>query len=95
MGTVDITVSVADDWTYLGNTTTIFGNITDSVLGTLVTGNDSIIFAQLVTSDGGLFDLSSGLFTIHLEAIAYYNRTYVIAIWSLRCPNIRRLWCVR
>ena len=37
IGTVDITVSITDDWTYLGNTTTIFGNITDDVLGTAVT----------------------------------------------------------
>ena len=43
MGTVDITVSIADDWTYLGNTTYIYGDITDSVHGTAVLGNDSII----------------------------------------------------
>ena len=60
MGTVDITVSIADDWTYLGNTTYIYGDITDSVHGTAVLGNDSIILAQLV-SDVGFFDLSNGM----------------------------------
>ena len=36
MGTVDITVTVIDDWTYLGNTTWIVGDITDAVHGTAV-----------------------------------------------------------
>ena len=61
MGTVDITVSVVDDWTYLGNSTWITGSITDDVLGTPVLGNESIIYAQLITPDGGLFDLATGL----------------------------------
>ena len=61
MGTVDITVTVIDDWTYLGNTTWVIGDVTDDVLGTAVTGNDSFIIAQLMTVDGQVFDLASGL----------------------------------
>ena len=61
MGTIDITVTVTDDWTYLGNTTWLTGTITDDVLGTAVLGNDSVIIAQLVTSDGLMFDLGTGL----------------------------------
>ncbi|MGB2479040.1 MAG: hypothetical protein ACPID5_04830, partial [Candidatus Poseidoniaceae archaeon] len=61
MGTVDVTVSVIDDWTYLGNTTWLIGDITDDVLGTSVLGNDSSIIAQLVTTDGLVFDLANGL----------------------------------
>ena len=61
MGTIDITVSVTDDWTYLGNTTWLTGAITDDVLGTAVLGNDSVIIAQLLTSDGLMFDLGTGL----------------------------------
>ena len=38
-----------------------YWNITDDVLGTPVLGNDSIIYAQLITPDGGLFDLATGL----------------------------------
>ena len=60
MGTVDITVSVVDDWTYLGNTTWLTGDVTDDVLGNAVLGNDSLIIAQLVTSDGLVFDLANG-----------------------------------
>ena len=60
MGTVDITVTVIDDWTYLGNTTWLIGDITDDVHGTAVLGNDSIVYATLVT-DEGIFDLASGL----------------------------------
>ena len=39
--------------------TTWIGNVTDDVLGTAVTGNESVIFAQV--TDGGLFDLSTGM----------------------------------
>ena len=59
MGTVDITVTVIDDWTYLGNTTWLIGDITDDVHGTAVLGNDSIVYAALVT-DEGIIDLASG-----------------------------------
>ena len=59
MGTVDITVSIADDWTYLEIQIHLWGH-TDSVHGTAVLGNDSIILAQLV-SDVGFFDLSNGM----------------------------------
>ena len=61
MGTVDITVSVIDDWTFLGNSTWLTGDITDNVLGTSVLGNDSVIIAQLLTTDGQVFDLANGL----------------------------------
>ena len=61
MGTVDVTVSVIDDWTYLGNTTWLIGDITDDVLGTSVLGNDSRIIAQLVTPEGLVFDLANGM----------------------------------
>ena len=61
MGTVDITVTVIDDWTYLGNTTWIVGDITDAVHGTAVLGNDTIVFATLFAGEGGIFDLSTGL----------------------------------
>ena len=61
MGTVDVTVSVIDDWTYLGNTTWLIGDITDDVLGTSVLGNDSRIIAQLVTTEGLVFDLANGM----------------------------------
>ncbi len=61
MGTVDVTVSVIDDWTYLGNTTWLIGDITDNVLGTSVLGNDSRIIAQMTTPDGQLFDLANGM----------------------------------
>ena len=61
MGTVDVTVSVIDDWTYLGNTTWLIGDITDDVLGTSVLGNDSLIIAQMLTPDGQVFDLANGM----------------------------------
>ena len=61
MGTVDITVSVIDDWTYLGNTTWLVGDITDSVHGTAVLGNETIVIASLITGDGGLIDIANGL----------------------------------
>ena len=61
MGTVDITVTVIDDWTYLGNTTWLIGDITDSVHGTSVLDNDTIIIAQIVSPDGGIYDLANGL----------------------------------
>ena len=61
MGTVDITVTVIDDWTFLGNTTWLVGDITDSVHGTSVLNNDTIIIAQIVSPTGGIFDLANGL----------------------------------
>lgn len=61
MGTVDITVTVIDDWTFLGNTTWLVGDITDSVHGTPVLNNDTIIIAQIVSPTGGIFDLANGL----------------------------------
>jgi len=58
-GTVDITVIVIDDWTHLGNSTWVTGEITDSVHGTAVLNNDSLIRAVLMTTMGPI-DLSSG-----------------------------------
>ena len=49
-----------NDWTYLGNTTWIVGDITDAVHGTAVLGNDTIVFATLFAGEG-VFDLSTGL----------------------------------
>ena len=72
MGTIDITVSVSDDWTYLGNTTWLTGAVTDDVLGTAVLGNDSVIIAQLTTSDGLMFDLGTGLLN---NTTGIYNLT--------------------
>ena len=60
MGTVDITVTVIDDWSYLGSTTWVIGDITDSVHGNAVLDNDSIIRAQLLTPEGPI-DLANGL----------------------------------
>ena len=60
MAEVDVTVSVVDDWTHLGNQTWLTGSITDSTLGTSVLGNDSIITAQLMTENGP-FDLANGM----------------------------------
>ena len=60
MGTVDVTVNVVDDWTYLGNTTWITGDLTDAVHGTAILGNDSILMAQLITPFG-IADLGSGM----------------------------------
>ena len=60
MGTVDITVTVIDDWTYLGNTTWLVGDFTDAVHGTAILGNDSIIMAQLLTPNG-IVDLANGM----------------------------------
>ena len=60
MGTVDLTVTVIDDWTYLRNTTWIVGDITDSVHGTAVLGNDSVIMIQMITPEG-IVDLANGV----------------------------------
>ena len=74
MGTVDITVTVIDDWSYLGSTTWVIGNITDSVHGTSVTNNDSIIRAQLLTPEGpidladGLLNNSTGAYNVTITA---------------------------
>ena len=74
MGTVDITVSVVDDWTYLGNTTWITGDFTDSVHGTAILGNDSQIMAQLITPFGisdlgtGMLNNSTGTYNISINA---------------------------
>jgi transglutaminase-like putative cysteine protease len=60
MGTIDVTVTVINDWTYLGNTTWIVGDITDDISGAAVLGNDSIIMVQLLTEFGPI-DLANGL----------------------------------
>ena len=47
-GTVDVTVSIVDDWTYLGNTSFIVGNLTDSVFNTPVLNNDTVLVVQVI-----------------------------------------------
>ena len=47
-------VSVAQDWTYMGNTTRIVGDIFDSVYLTPVIGNDTLISVSLFTDFGPL-----------------------------------------
>ena len=59
-GTVDITVSVIDDWTYRGNTTWLIGDITDAVHNTAVLDNESMIIVTLLTENGPI-DLGSGM----------------------------------
>jgi transglutaminase-like putative cysteine protease len=74
MGTVDITVTVIDDWTYLGNTTWVIGDFTDAVHGTAVLANDSIVMVQLVTPTGvveiaqGALNNSTGTYNISISA---------------------------
>ena len=60
MGTVSVTVNIVDDWTYLGNTSYIYGKITDDVLNTDVLNNDSILIVQMMSSDGSMFDAAVG-----------------------------------
>ena len=74
MGTVDITVSIIDDWTYLGNTTWIVGDFTDAVHGGAILANDSLVIAQLVTPFGtveigqGMLNNSTGSYNISIAA---------------------------
>ena len=89
MGTVDITVTVIDDWSYLGSTTWVIGNITDSVHGTSVTNNDSIIRAQLLTPEGpidladGLLNNSTGAYNVTITAPTnLHSSVYDIEIFA-------------
>ena len=55
-------LSLVQDWTHLGNTTYIVGDIFDAqYTAERVLGNDTIIAATLVTSDGLPVDLASGM----------------------------------
>ena len=60
MGTVDVTVEILDDWTFLGNTSYIFGNITDDVFNTPVLNNDTVLIIQIINPDGSIFDGATG-----------------------------------
>ncbi|MGB1587777.1 MAG: transglutaminase domain-containing protein [Poseidonia sp.] len=51
---IDWNLSVGQDWTYMGNSTRLFGDIFDSVHLTPVVGNDTLIFVSLVTQEGPL-----------------------------------------
>ena len=59
-GTVDVTVSIVDDWTYLGNTSFIVGNLTDSVFNTPVLNNDTVLVVQVIGPEGAVFDAATG-----------------------------------
>ena len=73
MGTIDVNVVVINDWTYLGNTTWVVGDISDDVTGAAVLGNDSIIMVQLLTVMGPI-DLANGLLN---NTTGTYNVTIV------------------
>ena len=72
-GTVNVNVSVINDWTYLGNTTWVVGDITDSVHNTAVLGNDSVLIASLITPNGPI-DLGNGMLN---NSTGTYNITVV------------------
>lgn len=76
MGTIDVTVSIIEDWTYLGNTTWITGDFTDSVHGSAILGNDSIVSAQLFTPEG-ILELGQGMLN---NSTGSYN-------FSITAPN--------
>ena len=55
-------MSLVQDWTHLGNTTYIVGDIFDAQYTTeRVLGNDTVISATLITSEGLPFDLANGM----------------------------------
>ena len=55
-------VSLVQDWTHLGNTTYIVGDIFDAQYTTeRVLGNDTVISATLITTEGLPFDLANGM----------------------------------
>jgi len=72
-GAIDVNVAVIDDWTYRGNTTWIVGDISDSVHGTAVLGNDSMIMATLLTINGPI-DLGNAVLN---NTTGTYNITIV------------------
>jgi len=49
---IDWNLSIGQDWTYMGNTTRVFGDIFDSVHLTPVVNNDTRILVSMVTDEG-------------------------------------------
>ena len=51
---IDYNLSIAQDWTYMGNTTTLTGDLFDAVYNTPVLDNNTLITVSLETDDGFL-----------------------------------------
>ncbi len=51
---IDWNLSIGQDWTFMGNSTRLYGDIFDSVHLTPVVGNDTLISVSLVTPEGPL-----------------------------------------
>ena len=74
MGTVDVNVAVINDWTHIGNSTWVVGDITDAVHNTAVLNNDSIVMAQLSTPFGpvdlgtAMLNNTTGAYNISITA---------------------------
>lgn len=55
---IDYNLSISQDWTYMGNTTTLVGDIFDAVYNTPVLNNNTLIRVSMGTDDGPI-DLAS------------------------------------
>ena len=58
---IDWNLSIAQDWTYMGNSTRLVGDIFDSVFLTPVIGNETLILVSLNTDEGPIDIASSSL----------------------------------
>ena len=58
---IDWNLSIAQDWTYMGNSTRLIGDIFDSVYLTPVIGNETLILVSLETDEGPIDIATSSL----------------------------------